>query len=575
MKKIYLIFTALFLSVNVWANTFEVNGIYYYIIDNTNNVQVSYSNNDPYEGEIIIPGSVIYDGKTYTVTSVAQAFRAKSGITHVTIPSTVTVIGSYAFSECSDLESVTIPASVTTIGQHAFSYCNSLKSVHIPSASIEASAFESCENLTSVTFANTVTNISSGAFIGCTRLSSITIPNSVIEMGTSVFQGCTGLTSAVIACQKVGSRAFMQCSNLKTIEFKNKNTIFDEYAFGYCTSLTTLSIPCETIGNGAFTGCSGLTSVNIENTVINISGLAFNNCSNLESITIGNSVKNIGGSAFAGCGKLKHVTCLATTPPTKEGSVFSQETLNTAVLRVPEDNVDDYNNTDLWKNFGTIVGLNSIISGEVFSDNNNIGYRVTDAESYYVEVIGNTTKNTSSAYTGIVNIPSTVEYQETEFTVTGIAANAFSNSTITEVTIPNTVTNIGDGAFSNCSELTKITIAASTLPTMGADVFSGVTANNVELVVPSGLKGDYKIAAQWNIFALNTTEDPALSIAEPQAAQPFTQQGSSLIFDNEENIAVYNMSGLCVYKGITQNYSLPESGIYIVVTKSGKYKVAN
>ena len=91
------------------------------------------------------------------------------GLTSVTIPSSVTSIGSSAFSGCSGLTSVTIPNSVTSIGNYAFYGCSSL---------------------TSVTIGNSVTSIGNSAFYRCSGLISVTIGNSVTSIGDKAFMGC-------------------------------------------------------------------------------------------------------------------------------------------------------------------------------------------------------------------------------------------------------------------------------------------------------------------------------------------------------------------------------------------------
>lgn len=104
-----------------------------------------------YSGAITIPSTVNINGKSFTVTSVYQAFYGCS-ITSVTLPSTLKVIGSTAFGECSLLKSVLIPSSVTEIQLGAF-YQSGLEKITIPSTVeiIGLGAFEDCKNLKSVT----------------------------------------------------------------------------------------------------------------------------------------------------------------------------------------------------------------------------------------------------------------------------------------------------------------------------------------------------------------------------------------------------------------------------------------
>ena len=118
------------IAMTVKASDFVVDGIRYNIISDEKNTVEVIGNN--YTGDVVIPETVTYNGKTYSVTSIGWcAFENCSGLTSVTIPNSVTSIGSYAFSGCSGLTSVTIPNSVTSIGSYAFNRCSGLTSVKV------------------------------------------------------------------------------------------------------------------------------------------------------------------------------------------------------------------------------------------------------------------------------------------------------------------------------------------------------------------------------------------------------------------------------------------------------------
>jgi len=184
----------------------------------------------------------------------------------VTLPNSVTSIGSGAFAFCGGLMPIkvaadnphfisvdgvlfnkdktalihyprsragpyVIPDGVTSIGYRTFALCDSLTSVTIPNSvtSIGKEAFYDCGNLTSVTIDNGVTTIEELAFAAC-GVTSITIPNSVTHIGNSAFSGCYNLTSAVIpdSVTHIGDYAFSHCRSLKSVTIPNGVTSIEQ-----------------------------------------------------------------------------------------------------------------------------------------------------------------------------------------------------------------------------------------------------------------------------------------------------------------------------------------------------------
>ena len=294
----------------------------------------------------------------------SSSFSGCTGLTSITIPYSVSSIGYSAFSGCTGLTSITIPNNVTSIEAYAFKNCTGLAAIIIPNsiASIGGGAFSGCSGITSIELPNTVTSIGFYAFEGCTGLTSMTIPNSVSSIGSSAFEGCTGLTSITIgnSVSKIEDRAFKGCTGLTGVTIPNSVTSIGFYAFEGCTGLTSMTIPnsVSSIGSGAFEGCTGLTSISVNalnTSYVDIDGVlfkkdkttiiaypcgkqgaytiipsvtsiedeAFYGCSGLTSVTIPNSVTSIGLYAFYGCTGLESLTLLNTTFLMIDGEAFS------------------------------------------------------------------------------------------------------------------------------------------------------------------------------------------------------------------------------------------------------------
>lgn len=143
----------------------------------------------------------------------------------VSIPSSVTSIGRYAFGYQESLTKVNIPSSVTTIEEDAFCHCTGLREVNIPDSvtSIGYGAFELC-SLTNISIPNSVTSIDDWAFYGCGGLTNINVPTSVTKIGNNAFRYCKSLREISIptSVTSLGDNVLDDCENLNHIEFNGK-----------------------------------------------------------------------------------------------------------------------------------------------------------------------------------------------------------------------------------------------------------------------------------------------------------------------------------------------------------------
>ena len=343
MKQTIISLLMLLLPLIANAEAVEIDGIYYNLINKAKQAEVT-ENPNKYTGNVVIPSSVVFNGVTYSVTSIGdKVFWYCHDLTSVTIPNSVTSIGKYAFYRCSGLTSVTIPNSITSIGNSAFSDCHSLTSVIIP---------------------NSITSIEEWTFYDCNGLTSVTIPNSITSIGAQAFQGCSGLTSVIIpnSVVSIGDNAFRDCRALTSISIPNSVASIGSSAFASCSGLTSISIPnsITSIENSAFYGCSGLTSVTIPNSITSIGEWAFNGCSDITSFIIGSRVQKIKAQAYANCPELTDVYCYAENVPSTNIDAFNGSLIEYATLHVPASALNAYSNTEPWSNFKYKVGMGDV-----------------------------------------------------------------------------------------------------------------------------------------------------------------------------------------------------------------------
>ena len=418
----------------------------------------------------------------------AIAFIPKTHLMNVTITSG-TAIADYAFRDCINLSYVSIPSSITTIGTNAFVGCKKITKINITDisawcnitgsipcegyrnlylngdlitdlvipdgiTSIKDSAFSNFTNIISVTIPDSVTSIGESAFSGCTGITELTIPYGVTSVGEYAFYGCTCLATVTIprGIDFIGEKAFYRCNLNSIVEgtggyyskyYVEDNCLIERSTNTLIVGTNNSFIPTDvvTVGDSAFSGRTKMTAITIPDSVTYIGDDAFSDCNSLTSVTIGNGVTLIGTWAFSNCDNLASID-IPDDVSVGNYAFYSCDSLTS--IDIPAGvSVGNYA-------FSDCDSLTSaFISGDAICVGAGAFYSCDNLSGIY---IGN----------GITSIE-----KETFYGCTSLL----------NVAIPNSVVNIHDAAFKNCTSLVSVEIRDS-VAFVAEDAFSGCPITN-------------------------------------------------------------------------------------------------
>ncbi len=495
------------------------------------------------EDEIILPSN--FNGKDYII---AGAFCFNNTIKSVVIPDGVTEIKAGSFTFCKNLFSVDIAGSVKKIQSYTFcrmgdsDYEDNLTRVILREGISSISEYAFCYpdkiveiyNLTSLDIVAGSDEHGSIARNAKQIYTSLDIPSKVIKTEDDFIFYNDNENYSLLAY--VGTENDIELpSNINGNKY-----VIAEKALSRRTSLNgvVISNGVTSIGSYAFNECSSLTSITIPNSVTSIGNLAFYNCSNLTSITIGENITSIGISAFRYCYKLVEVYNLSSL---------------TIIAGLWEDNgCVGYYAKVVHTSLDTPSRLSTTEDGYiVYADSVNNEYSL-------IGYVGNET---------ILTLPSDINGNN--YSINQYAF--YNNDNITSVTIPNSVTSIGEYAFSGCTALTEINFNATAMNDLSSNnnVFdnagkggSGIVVNigaNVTKIPAYLFYGGGKITrvvfdegcvceSIGNYAFYNRSSLTSITIPEN-----VTSIGSWAFVSCHKLVEVYNLSSLTITAGSNDN----------------------
>lgn len=327
----------------VWNKTFNYkkasnhftdgNGVKYCVISDTeagvveNDTERGHS---AYSGDIVIPETVVNDGKTYTITTIGPRTFYGSSVTSVSLPKTITTLYNNCFGFTKELKSLTLPGKLK---YYKFDYKADGTEMEILHQS----------GITELVLAEGITSMYKEMFWEVPNLKKVVLPSTITEIPKGCFIECRELSEVIVngALTNVGEYGFCSTGISDLSSFKFKNATFDELAFGSCQKFENIVIP------------EGVSSLGKQ---------CFSDCYSVVSVTIPASVTSMGINVFAQCKKLKDIHVKGDKPATLEESERSSDAFSMLdfaaqgiTIYVPSASVDAYKSASVWSKYADYI----------------------------------------------------------------------------------------------------------------------------------------------------------------------------------------------------------------------------
>ena len=444
----------------------------------------------------------IYADK-WVISCNKEVKEAITEVTEKTLQEGTEGIADHVFIECPNLTMVVLPTSVRVVGNYAFNLCPKLWKVETDSVELIGQyAFSQCKVLSNIVLGEGLKTIESYAFYGCTLLDNSSlggsiIPESVTRIGTDAFkatalwnkpdesgiiyagnwvvgysggisfpqlkaetvgvadyafyqcetlQSITGLSYA----KYIGRGAFFECTSLATVSLNNNLRKIEDYTFYKCSSLFSVSMPArlQEIGRSAFYKCELLDEVNLtRGDVETIAPYAFYGCINIKKAELGKSLVDVGEYAFYKCSSIQELSFPDTLKTIGNKAYYKCESLKKLHLGESLESIGDY----AFHGCSSLKGI--VIPDSATAIGRNAFYKCVAVETLRLgeglESIGDY---------AFYNLQNLIELQLPSNVSIGKYAFKGCNS-LTSLVLKSDVASIGDHAFYGCKNMTVYTDA--------------------------------------------------------------------------------------------------------------------
>lgn len=376
------------------------------------------------------------------------------------------IVGSYMFRGMVNLIDLKLPKNVVGLGSYTKDGYYSTWSGY---------SVSNCPSLETVTLPNALLWIGEYSFDACSRLKEIIIPEGVKIIGQSAFQGCQSLKKASLPSTLTDSftydeckypnrfgNTFYNCTNLTEIILPEGLTLLYEYMFSNAISIKHITLPSTLkVIHSAFSGCSGLLELELPSGLTNLGSMT--NCSSLKSLVIPESVTEVG--SFYNCTQLESITLpsglAGWLPNFKECGKLKSITIPDNITGIDRQN---------FVGCSSLKTVNISISSKLKDIRDEAFTRTPVTEIHLPESVTQLGRYAFAYCTQLVNVTlpkNNTAFQMDNFVFTGCSA-------LENINLPTSLTSIPQDAFSDCTSLKIITLPGA-LTSLGHQAFEGCT----------------------------------------------------------------------------------------------------